>query len=141
MRHLIEVLEAHCNTSASCNVCPICRNLDGVQIIRRYGGECCFNEMQDSELMQLVDLFNKPSETPDEVNKASHYNQGGIECIKAIESSMSPEEYRGFLKGQVIKYVWRYRHKGTPSKDLKKARYYLDDMIRIMEDAEVKDSD
>lgn len=71
----------------------------------------------------------------DVVNRAEHYNRGGIECIKAIEASMTPEEYTGFLKGQVIKYVWRYRHKGKPVEDLEKARYYLDDLIRVSKEA------
>ena len=37
-----------------------------------------------------------------------------------------------FLKGQVIKYMWRYRHKGSPSQDLKKAEWYrerLENMV------------
>lgn len=73
------------------------------------------------------------AEVGDPVNKASHYNDGGIECIDAIEASMTPTEYAGFLKGQVLKYVWRYRLKGKPAEDLKKARYYLDRLIQITE--------
>lgn len=69
----------------------------------------------------------------DPVNKAIHYNDGGIECIDAIEASMTPIEYAGFLKGQVLKYLWRYRLKGKPVEDLKKARYYLDRLIQITE--------
>jgi Protein of unknwon function (DUF3310) len=61
----------------------------------------------------------------DQVNKAAHYNQGGIECIKAIEASMSPAEFMGALKFNVLKYVWRYRDKGKGSQDLAKAEYYL----------------
>lgn len=74
----------------------------------------------------------------DPVNKASHYNNGGIECIDAIAASMPPTEYAGFLKGQVFKYIWRYRLKGKPVEDLKKARYYLDRLIQITEREEVK---
>lgn len=69
----------------------------------------------------------------DPVNKASHYNDGDIECIDALEASMTPIEYAGFLKGQFLKYIWRYRLKGNPVEDLKKARYYLDRLIRIIE--------
>ena len=74
----------------------------------------------------------------DPVNRPSHYTQGGIECIDAIEASMSPLEYAGFLKGQVLKYVWRYRHKGKPVEDLKKAKFYLDRLIPVIEKEEVK---
>jgi hypothetical protein len=42
---------------------------------------------------------------------------------------MSNEEFCGYLKGNVLKYVWRYRYKGKPVEDLKKARWYLDRLI------------
>ena len=60
----------------------------------------------------------------DKVNKPPHYNQGGVECIIAIESSMTPEGFRAYLKGNVIKYLWRYEHKNG-IEDLKKAQWYL----------------
>jgi hypothetical protein len=61
----------------------------------------------------------------DPVNHPSHYTQGGIECIDAIKASMTEAEFRGFLKGQVIKYIWRYELKGKPGEDLNKADFYL----------------
>ena len=70
----------------------------------------------------------------DPVNHPSHYTQGGIECIEAIQASMTAGEYEGFLKGQVIKYVWRYRNKWNPIEDLKKARFYLDRLIKQTEE-------
>ena len=70
----------------------------------------------------------------DPVNHPSHYTQGSIECIEAIRASMTAEEYEGFLKGQVIKYVWRYRNKWNPIEDLKKARFYLDRLIEQTEE-------
>lgn len=66
----------------------------------------------------------------------SYYCFGDIECIDAIEASMSPEEFRGFLKGSVEKYVWRYLQKHDDPeeqlRDLKKARDYLDRLIERM---------
>ena len=61
---------------------------------------------------------------PDPVNHPSHYTTGTVECIDAIRASMTEEEFRGFLKGQVIKYVWRYRHKGAEQQDLDKMLWY-----------------
>ena len=60
----------------------------------------------------------------DMVNSPPHYNDGGIECIEAIESSMSEEAFRGYLKGNMLKYLWRYEHKGG-KEDLDKANWYL----------------
>jgi hypothetical protein len=65
----------------------------------------------------------------DPVNHPSHYASGGIECIDAIEASMSAEEFQGYCKGNLIKYVWRYRDKGGVQ-DLQKANWYLDRLIK-----------
>lgn len=69
----------------------------------------------------------------DMVNHPPHYTQGGVECIDAIEASMSPEEFAGFLKGQVVKYMWRFEKKWNPVEDLKKASFYLERLIGYME--------
>ncbi len=66
---------------------------------------------------------------PDPVEAPAHYNTGPIECIEAIEASMSDVEFRGYLKGQVMKYLWRYDKKLAVIQDLKKGRWYLDRLI------------
>lgn len=60
----------------------------------------------------------------DYVNNPPHYKNGDIQCIQAIESALSPEEFRGFCKGNVIKYTWREQYKGK-DQDLSKALWYL----------------
>ena len=60
-----------------------------------------------------------------EVDSPKHYTQGGIECIDAIEAALTPDEFRGYCKGNVIKYTWRERHKGG-MQSLKKAHWYLE---------------
>ena len=69
----------------------------------------------------------------DMVNRPGHYRQGGVECIEAIESSMSRDEFQGYLKGNIEKYVWRYRYK-YGLEDLRKARWYLDRLISALEE-------
>lgn len=78
---------------------------------------------------EIVNLMPMPKEE-DNINHPAHYTQGTVECIDAIESSMTPEEFRGYLKGCQIKYIWRYQHKGG-MEDLKKARWYLDRLIKF----------
>ena len=59
----------------------------------------------------------------------AHYTQDeNIECIDAIQASLSPTEFRGFLRGNVNKYLWRYPLKGGV-KDLLKAHWYLNRLI------------
>ena len=82
-----------------------------------------------------ADTINLDSTSSDNVNHPNHYCQGGIECIKAIEASMTPEEFQGYCKGNVIKYVWRFREKNG-LEDLKKARVYLGWMIESKEKQE-----
>ena len=64
-------------------------------------------------------------EAEDVVNKPHHYNTGNIECIEAIEESMSSVAFKGYLKGNCMKYLWRYDYKGKQVQDLQKAGWYL----------------
>lgn len=65
----------------------------------------------------------------DMVNHPPHYKQGDIECIDAIKAALTEEEYRGYCKGNALKYIWRERHKGG-SESLAKAGWYLDRMAK-----------
>lgn len=71
-------------------------------------------------------MTNKPSKA-DNINHPAHYTQGGVECIDAIEAATG-DGFAGYCAGNVIKYLFRYRHKGG-AEDLKKARWYLDRLI------------
>ena len=62
------------------------------------------------------------------INHPSHYNQGKIEVIDAIQ-----DWELNFCEGNVIKYVARHRHKNEPLEDLKKARWYLERLIQSIE--------
>lgn len=64
----------------------------------------------------------------DKVNP-DHYKSADLECIQAIEAQMTTEEFAGYLRGNVIKYIWRYdkKHKDLDAamRDLDKASWYL----------------
>ena len=62
------------------------------------------------------------------MNHPRHYNLGQIECLEGIESILSPEAFEGFLHGNCIKYLWRWKNKGG-LQDLEKCRWYLDKLI------------
>lgn len=65
----------------------------------------------------------------DQVNQPSHYTQGKIECIDALESACS--ELRGleaFCTANAIKYLWRWKRKNG-AEDLKKAIWYINRML------------
>lgn len=58
--------------------------------------------------------------------KANYYDVGGIETLDIIRAKLTPEEYRGFLKGNAIKYLCRAAHKDDEQRDLEKAAYYTE---------------
>jgi|TARA_Y100000296_G_C5105578_1_gene222373 hypothetical protein len=70
--------------------------------------------------------------TSDMVNNPPHYNKHGIECIKAIEAALTEEEFKGYIKGNVLKYTWRENYKNK-LEDLKKAAWYLNRLIESLE--------
>ena len=59
---------------------------------------------------------------PDMVNSPPHYTKGGIETIDYIQAKLSPEEYRGYLRGNLLKYASRLGDKD--SDDAGKAAWY-----------------
>ena len=65
-----------------------------------------------------------------------HYQRDGIECIDAIKAAvqnLTGDE--AYCTGNAIKYLWRWKEKGGKT-DLKKAMWYINDMIAEIEDAE-----
>lgn len=64
----------------------------------------------------------------DPVNHPAHYNShpSGIECIDVVRHFC-------FNVGNAIKYLWRAGLKGDAIEDLKKARWYIDDEIKLRE--------
>jgi hypothetical protein len=69
----------------------------------------------------------------DNINHPAHYADTKIETIDYIEDKLTTEEYGGYLTGNIIKYISRYKKKGG-AEDLKKARWYLDRLITKTED-------
>lgn len=81
------------------------------------------------ELPMIAENFSIVEVSQDQVNNPSHYASGAVECIDAIEASMTPEAFKGYLKGNIIKYTWRYEKKINPVQDLEKAQWYQKKLI------------
>lgn len=69
----------------------------------------------------------------DIVNHPPHYGEGKIECIEYLKDNMDVMMFMGYLEGNIKKYLHRYRYKGKPLEDLKKAQWYLNRLIEEME--------
>ena len=63
----------------------------------------------------------------------NHYKQGGIESIDAIKAFMSEEAFKGFLKGNCQKYLFRYEKKNG-IEDLRKCQWYLERLIEVLQE-------
>lgn len=80
----------------------------------------------------LEDIKEEPSGEHDPVNSPSHY-AGNIECIDYIQDFLTEEEYIGYLRGNIAKYLHRWRYKNG-LEDLKKSEWYGARLIKFMED-------
>ncbi len=86
-----------------------------------------------------LSLNDATPEDWDRVSKPKHYASQNpkfpdLEAIDATQASMSPEGFKGWLKGNVIKYLWRYEDKGAPEEDLRKAQRLLGLLIKEVSD-------
>lgn len=110
-------------------------NLEGLQNKPIDLPQVKFQEIKGREGVErfVNELFENKSNVEDKVNNPSHYNAGEIECIDAIAAALTLDELKGFVRGNVIKYLWRMEHKGG-LEDLKKAQWYLDYLIKKLEE-------
>lgn len=65
----------------------------------------------------------------DNINHPSHYNQNGVETIDLIRYILTPEQFQGFLVGNVIKYLERHEFKNG-QEDLDKAKWYAERVVQ-----------
>lgn len=68
----------------------------------------------------------------DSVKHPKHYCSSDIECIDAIRAQLTEEEFRGFIKGNIAKYLWRERGKGG-TQDIRKLIWYAEKLLEIEE--------
>lgn len=74
----------------------------------------------------------------DNVNSPNHYTAGGIEVIDVLKAKMTESEFKGFLRGNVIKYLLRAELKGNEEQDYQKAKWYLERLLKEVATVETK---
>ena len=98
------------------------------------------NEQQDiiNELQSIINHCERKTESGKKMNEEKseepvYYNSNGLSPNQAFEQGLiSNEEFVGFIKGNVIKYVVRCGKKGNPIDDIDKAIDYLQLLKKIM---------
>ena len=87
----------------------------------------------------------KPMETThpsreDIINSPMHYKVGGYEAIDVIRAKLTPEEFLGYCKGNVLKYLMRANYKGHHDNDIGKAEWYMKECKIASQDIESMES-
>lgn len=73
---------------------------------------------------------------PAKCDKGGHYDKLKTQPILVMKDNMSHDEFMGFLWGNAIKYIMRWKNKDG-LKDLSKAQVYLKWMIEFMETGDI----
>ena len=146
-----ETLNFYCNNIDDCDNCELMKKYDRdtSEFTDQYS--CIFHKMSDDMLNKCYNWYKEldpaaceNAETKccnkepdiDMVNHPSHYTQGGIECIDALKAAtVSKTGIEAVCTANAIKYLWRYEEKNG-IEDVKKARWYIDRLIRELEEKE-----
>lgn len=90
-------------------------------------------KLHDDMLKEAGSVVDK---TNDAVQHPSHYTQGKVECIEALESATAGlSGIEAVCTANAIKYLWRYKHKNGVQ-DVKKAQWYINHLIKHLEGEE-----
>lgn len=86
-------------------------------------------QAEDASRIDIIGQNGNDGEHYDEIENPKHYTSSEIECIDCIRAALTPEEFRGFCKGNIMKYVFRENLKGG-SQDIGKAAWYADQITK-----------
>ena len=145
----IGVLEWYCeHCMDTCDKCELKNMYDKEtnEFTDKYA--CAFNDMDNEMLDKIYGWYKELDQAfcensadrcctkepnVDMVNHPVHYTQGGIECIDCIKSAtVGKVGIEAFCVGNAIKYLFRYEEKNG-IEDVKKARWYIDRLIKELE--------
>lgn len=102
------------------------------EMVKKQTEKAVAESLEKIKLRQEVDEMMEMIPAEDSINNPKYYTSGKIEVIEFIQDKLTPEEFEGFCKGVIIQYIIRSRLKGG-LKDLKKAQWYLNKIIKTKE--------
>lgn len=85
----------------------------------------CNGQIEETEIKSEADIIKSPD----------HYTFRGRECSDIIATMTATSNGKiAYYEGAICKYMYRYPMKGTPIKDLMKARQYIDMLIHELQE-------
>lgn len=90
----------------------------------------CEPNQKTIHAMKEADSIIAANIEEDNVNHPSHYASSEIECIDAMRAMLGREQFIGYLRGNMLKYQWRYQKKNG-IEDLKKSEWYLNKLLEV----------
>ena len=90
-------------------------------------------ELSLKQLGLLPDGSNESETQHDPVNHPSHYTHGSIECIDVMTVAFGKESVAEFCLANSLKYIFRCKHKGSQVTDVKKAIWYLNKWLELVD--------
>ena len=78
-------------------------------------------------------VVDSPCYDTDKDPKARYYDAGGLETLEIIKAKLTPDQYRGWLLGNLIKYSCRANFKSQMSRDIEKVAFYSAEMFKTLE--------
>lgn len=145
---MVNALNRYCRECGKCNNCELKKFYDTHidEYTDDYG--CEFDKMDEYMVDKIYGWYKEldpaacenaegdccdKEPNVDMVNHPSHYTQGGIECIDALKAAtVSKTGIEAVCTANAIKYLWRYEEKNGVE-DVKKARWYIDRLIKELE--------
>ena len=116
-----------CSDCSNCeDNCSNCNDASGFSIdgARALHGFHSMSESLKSELDAAKARFKKRKDDSAKDPKSRYYDAGGLETLDIIKAKLTPDQYRGFLLGNIIKYSCRANHKGSFDRDIEKVKFY-----------------
>lgn len=110
--------------------------LNAGKIQKEPNGSCFFT---DKQVKNIREFFGRKKPDIDEaVRSPKHYKLPGlnIESIDVLRSALTPEEFKGFCRGNALKYLIRAGRKDNELQDIKKADVYIEWLIDTIQDQE-----
>jgi len=90
----------------------------------------------DPKVEYILNEIQKPK---DQVKAPSHYANRKYQTILVMEDTMSTEEFKGYLKGNVMKYISRAGKKDATLQELNKAKTYLQWLCEVEETGKLQE--